>query len=503
MDFTENLRRKSTPELKEYLSGDGYKEEAVKAAINILRERGVNIDKEVRAYQLKFCSICKLRSFDASKGIICSLTQEKAEFLESCKDYKEDPEEAKKSSKTKQYSDWGGFMYFYWFVLACGALVTIVRHIATFNLTDYSNSIMLSLADSMLLFAYSALCVYTLVAFIKKLPNAVSLGIIQNLTLIGMNGFALLGTLDGESDENVNVAQLIGSIFWAIIFLIYLYTNSRVQLILPKEKRHMLRYDKPVLWSVFIITIFLFVGGVIESAIKSQDSAVEILQEAVEEYNANLPQKNETREIRSAYINDKKLYVDYYSLTFSNEDLSSSFLSYYPIYTKELIKFAPVEFSDSLMIMCWAADYGYICRWFDINGDYTYELSFSSEDLNSMFDTIPYKTSLENMQAFVDAWNMQCPAVYLGGSAMYERAEMNPRTATIYLTLIGVDSEDLTYFTSDYLNEYFRRNWDALSDYFVTLAMLNNLDITYKLCAESSKYWSKEITFTSDEYTAF
>lgn len=503
MDFTENLRRKSTPELKEYLSGDGYKEEAVKAAINILRERGVNIDKEVRTYQLKSCSVCKLGAFEASKGIICSLTQEKADFLDSCKNFDEDPKEAKKSSNAKQYTDWGGFMYFYWLVLACGALFTIVKHITTFDIADYSNSIMLSVADSILLVAYSALCIYALIAFSKKLPNAVALGKIQNFTLIGMNGFALLGALGGESDNSVNEARLIGSIFWATIFLVYLYNNSRVQAVLPKEKRHMLRYDKPVLWSVFAIFMCLFIGGFVEAAIKSQDNAESMLKEAVEEYKAILPDRNETREIRDAYIDDKTLTVDYYSLTFSNDDLNSSFMSYYPIYAKELIMFAPTEFSDSLMVLCWAADYGYNCRWFDINGDYTYELSFSSEDLNSVFDTVPHKTSLENMQAFVDGWNMQCPVVYLGGSAMYEKAEMNPRAAIVYLTLIGVDSEDLTYFTSDYLKEYFTRNWDGLSDYFVTLAMLNDLDITYKLCAESSKYWSKEITFTSEEYTAF
>lgn len=43
-----------------------------------------------RKNQLEFCNVCQNRSFDMKKGIICSLTGEKATFSIDCEDYKED-----------------------------------------------------------------------------------------------------------------------------------------------------------------------------------------------------------------------------------------------------------------------------------------------------------------------------------------------------------------------------------------------------------------------------
>lgn len=44
----------------------------------------------IRQNQLEFCNVCQNRSFDMKKGVICSLTGEKATFSVDCEDYKED-----------------------------------------------------------------------------------------------------------------------------------------------------------------------------------------------------------------------------------------------------------------------------------------------------------------------------------------------------------------------------------------------------------------------------
>ena len=48
-----------------------------------------------REDQLAFCSVCKNRTFNPKKGIICKLTMEVADFDYQCDDYIEDENEAK------------------------------------------------------------------------------------------------------------------------------------------------------------------------------------------------------------------------------------------------------------------------------------------------------------------------------------------------------------------------------------------------------------------------
>jgi hypothetical protein len=43
-----------------------------------------------RAEQLEFCKFCKNRKFEMQQGIICGLTEKKAVFKYTCKDFSED-----------------------------------------------------------------------------------------------------------------------------------------------------------------------------------------------------------------------------------------------------------------------------------------------------------------------------------------------------------------------------------------------------------------------------
>lgn len=45
-----------------------------------------------RQEQLLYCKACSHQKFDASKGIICGLTDDQAEFVETCTNYNEDPD---------------------------------------------------------------------------------------------------------------------------------------------------------------------------------------------------------------------------------------------------------------------------------------------------------------------------------------------------------------------------------------------------------------------------
>ena len=62
------------------------------------------MNKDYRFYQLTYCSVCKLRGFNIDKGIVCSLTNDVAQFENECADYDFDDlelERIKKSIKEK------------------------------------------------------------------------------------------------------------------------------------------------------------------------------------------------------------------------------------------------------------------------------------------------------------------------------------------------------------------------------------------------------------------
>lgn len=56
-----------------------------------------------REEQLKLCSICKNRKVDLKRGLVCSLTNDYAKFVDECQDYVVDQKECeKKELRTKE-----------------------------------------------------------------------------------------------------------------------------------------------------------------------------------------------------------------------------------------------------------------------------------------------------------------------------------------------------------------------------------------------------------------
>lgn len=50
-----------------------------------------------RSEQLRFCKICTNQKFDLQQGIICSLTNKKADFEETCDTFEEDTSKTENS----------------------------------------------------------------------------------------------------------------------------------------------------------------------------------------------------------------------------------------------------------------------------------------------------------------------------------------------------------------------------------------------------------------------
>ena len=503
------LSAKSTDELKDYVSNmnNGYTQEAVEIAIHILKERGEDVDKLLRAAQVSICETCQQRK-QTSAGLICTLSDKKADFIGSCPNYEPDESAiAEVERNTQINSEWGGMMNFYLFILGIGAALTAVMACMSFD----KSTLFLSLSDLVMMLGYSAVCVYTIIAFAKRLPNAVTLGKIQNYTLIAMNSLALISNIvygSNESDWYNGSIRLASSIVWAIIFLSYLYGNEQIKAIFPKKSRHMLKYDKPIILSILGLVVALFIAGVFEEAKKEADRPFRELQTYIEASNNAVEEDKSASFYVSGYeLSDSTVIVKYKSNSYANADLPSILINTLSILSREVIFHQPSEIDQYLIELCYAADCGISLDWYDSNNKYTYSVSFSSHDVNSIYENIhsvygttQYKTPEHVWDKFINIWNEQLPTVYLQDDLVYTRAEVNGNKAIINLVFQGWSASDLQAITNTYLKEYLIDIFDDLTDQYITLAKLNKMDICYRFTSDASLFWQEDVIFTPEEY---
>lgn len=505
----ETLSAKTTDELKDYVinMSNGYTTEAVEIAIHILRERGEDVDKLLRAAQVRICETCQHRK-QSPTGLICNLTAQKANFIGNCTNYIGDPSAIEEAERTKQVnSAWGGMMNFYWFVLATGAALTTILAFVGFDTEIW----LLSLSDVILMLGYSGICVYTIVAFAKRLPNAVALGKIQNYTLLAMNLMVLLSNLafGGEDIAWYNsTARMVGSIIWAIIFLTYLYSNEQIKAVYPKQSRHMLKYDKPIMWSILGVVVALWIAGFCEIVVKAANRPLQELQTYVQNSNNTVVEDKTADHYTSGFqLSDSTVIINYRSNTYTNADLVSSSLRISTIFTKELVFHQPTELDQKLIELCYAADYGISVDWYDLNNQYTYSIPFSTQDVNRIYETIyapnaanPYRTPDAVWSDYVDAWNEQLPAPYLQEDILCTRVEVDGNNAIINLVFQGWTATDLKEITNDYLKGYLTEIFADLVDQYILLAMLNQKDICFRFTSDGSLFWQEDVIFTAEEY---
>ena len=499
----ENLSKKSSDELKTYIvnMSDGYKQEAVETAIEILKERGENVDDLLRSAQVDICARCTLRQ-QSKEGLVCSLTGNKADFICTCPSYDCDEKAAQEQAQTKlANAEYGGMMHFYWFCLGVGAALTTIMAFVHFKPAELGW--LLSLSDLVLSLGYAALCVYTIVAFTKRFSNAITLGKIQNFTLIAMNSLGLIFNITGivESDWMNNSIRLVGSIVWAGIFLSYLYGDDVLKSIFPKESRHMLKYDKTIIWSVLGSVVALWIAGVVMVSIETASLPETELRSWVNQTNSSLTVDTTSESYcKDIEIKDNYVVVSYHYNFIKKSDAPDYVWNSQAIFVKERIFFTYSKASDKLITNAYAAGYGISLNWYDSDDNFIYSVDCTPADVKKIMEDDSHSTSNKVWQNFLIEWNKQCPGDYLGGQAIHLSASLENNAAVLNICLLGLENSDLPYITEDYLKSYLIENFDNLTDNFISLAMFNKFDICFVFTSEASSSWSQRVTFTSADY---
>lgn len=221
-----------------------------------------------------YCSHCSKSTFSMEEGRRCSLTRKEPEFEERCENFDGNETEVAEAikAKTREVEESvgvHGFLAFYlYFGVIGGIILTIVSALVSnvFASRIYSISRSLLACDILMTGSFIAIGIYTVVAFHKRLPNAVALAKTHLIWFAVTNGLALLSRSVGNGVLN-NPVRLIISLVWAGIFFTYLTVSEDVKILIPKETRRLFKGDKITLITVVVTILILFGYGMLEVAV--------------------------------------------------------------------------------------------------------------------------------------------------------------------------------------------------------------------------------------------
>lgn len=186
-----------------------------------------------REEQLRFCSVCNHRKMDMQQGLLCELTNAKADFDGNCPNYDEDVTKKEKSERIeKEFQETltvsGWLAFFLWVGVGLGAMFSCLFIIPI--LVD------LGFTFAMLLASLSVVClmitaILTIKAFYQKAPNAVALAKTY-IAMIAIDGILSIVIYVLLSDSAL-LMQAVRSLIWAAIWLSYILLSTRVENMIP------------------------------------------------------------------------------------------------------------------------------------------------------------------------------------------------------------------------------------------------------------------------------
>lgn len=226
MDFTENIKQKTTDELLViHEAYKDYQKEYILQVEKELEERGVPfmaVDSE------EFKKLLEEREKEIQQIVI---TQE---YL-------------KENTKIR------GWLVFFLIAIVLGGIVSAVYPLATLDLSEYDGDKVLAFFDVLDGLLICGLAILTAFSFDNRKPDAVFLGKTYIIVEFATNLFALLV---GEHEDTG--FQLLRSLFWSVIWFSYLSYSKQVQEVIPKEYRKRTKLDYIIVAVMVFVPLFAF-----------------------------------------------------------------------------------------------------------------------------------------------------------------------------------------------------------------------------------------------------
>jgi hypothetical protein len=190
-----------------------------------------------REEQLKFCSVCKNRKMDMRQGMLCGLTDAKADFEDKCENYVEDVAQIiKQENEEKEYQESlgvsGWLAFFLWVGVGVGALVSCIWTIVT--VYGAGVNALSGALYAIYTMGLATIAVLTIKAFYQRATNAVALALTY-IAMVAIDG--LLGVVLYFIFDDVSMLSNVRQLVWATIWLSYLLMSIQVENLIPRQTR--------------------------------------------------------------------------------------------------------------------------------------------------------------------------------------------------------------------------------------------------------------------------
>lgn len=457
--------------------------------------------------RIAHCSECTKKKFNPQEGIVCSLDGKKPQFEGICPNFDGDIDKVNarinNAAHPSSSGEIGGFLVWYLVLVGIGAVASLGYNLSTLNRSgDYAGSWILALAGIICWLFYACLGIYIIVAFIKKLPNAVTLAKIQLITLVVINGIALLSGDTDSSSKLSNPSRLAGSIIWAVIFFIYLSASDRVKELIPK--RHLYKADKICIFSTIGIILILSIFGFLDIAgINPLAGKRSRLNRQIAEAKTELPIKvNEYISFTDISIEENDIVLTYKYPTVSASDIDYQRKTEIGLMDKERRIAGLYIDKDEPFIEYVSDGYALVSRFIDSSDKFFYEYRISSEEFMEAYEsTGTYSTKADDLNLIIALFNSGLPEEYIGGTLLNTVERDTVGSGLIFnMTIPDATDGALNYFTKTFFHDYLKENFSVLSDDMMEIAYMNNFDVTFRFSADCSSWWSSSVTFTPAEY---
>ena len=443
--------------------------------------------------KLEVCSVCKNRKFDPDKGLICSLTKNKPEFENECISYEADPphieiQNARSEVYEENKSVSGWLAFFLWVGIGVGALVSAVMGVV--QILNEGYVWLFSSISMVAIFSIVVIAIYAIIAFYRRKSNAVALATtyIVMIALDGVLSIVIATLLDDES----MFPQAIRQFVWAAIWFTFLQKSNNVEELIPKHSRTWNRFEKMVL-AIYIVSISLFTTAIVY-AVKSDNpqnifyTSRSYIDLSIAEWNKELPMI--VGDGVTLQRIDKEDQSVVYTYQFSNtyiEDIDKDFLSENSMVAKYeiLYELSKDPKYDEFAVTCFEEGYAIKYEYIDAHTRHLYSITISPEEYKSTIQN-PYKCPIESLMDLIYKYNIQLPMEYMGDASL-QRISLNEsvKEITYKVRLPQLSLDEMTNLTTSYLNEYIISNWEALKDFVIRLAIVNQYVIKFDFITHS------------------
>lgn len=182
-------------------------------------------------------------------------------------------------------------------------------------------------------------------------------------------------------------------------------------------------------------------------------------------------------------------------------DYSVNDVACYSVYDKELMFF---HYNlDPIVPLCYDANYGLSVHRYDRDGLLVLTVDFTPDELKTLCEESEHRTSDESWNRFMENLDQDCIVRIEGTDIWVMDSEVEDNMAIVnFLNYIG-DKESNPY-TLDELKAIALKHFEDPSDNcFLTLAVLNKMDICFRFITNIDNEKHEDIIITPEEYSEF